>query len=255
MSKVMRALESSESQYNASAPYAVSYYPAQVELPRQTKLVSLVLLALSVPLGVAVAMAVKTYHEERSLWFEKQSQQPIISQVPFEFTVTEWPEPKGLVSTYKPFIPPAMMVVEQTTQASLSESASEQAPPPKAANKVRESDLLKGLDLSELSPELAHRFESAIKTTSDVDQVQRDDISYLEHQTERWSGELPAMNFQTHVYSNRPDKRWVKINGIEYNEGETMKNGVELISIEQHSTLIQFRGELIEIPALYDWQG
>jgi molybdopterin-containing oxidoreductase family iron-sulfur binding subunit len=37
--------------------------------------------------------------------------------------------------------------------------------------------------------------------------------------------------------------------------GDDVVNGVQLVEINPQSTLIRFDGELIEIPALYDWKG
>jgi general secretion pathway protein B len=68
-------------------------------------------------------------------------------------------------------------------------------------------------------------------------------------------GRLPAMNFQTHVYSRAEDKRWVKINDVEYMQGDELNGGVVLESIEPQSCVIRFEGERLRIPALYDWKG
>jgi len=63
------------------------------------------------------------------------------------------------------------------------------------------------------------------------------------------------MNFQTHVYSSDFKKRWVKINNIEYSEGDWIDNETRLEKIEQQTCLIRFKQSLIEVPALYDWKG
>jgi general secretion pathway protein B len=63
------------------------------------------------------------------------------------------------------------------------------------------------------------------------------------------------MNFETHVYSSNPNKRWVKVNGNEFIEGDWITERVRLVKIEQQSCQISFNGETIQVPALYDWKG
>lgn len=116
---------------------------------------------------------------------------------------------------------------------------------------------LNDLDLSQLSPELVQRVELAIQGKDQVVLVGDTSKGHLlltEH-LDTFSGRIPALNFQTHVYSSRTDKRWVKINGVERKVGDDVVNGVQLVEINPQSTLIRFDGELIEIPALYDWKG
>ncbi|CAM2867758.1 general secretion pathway protein GspB [Vibrio ordalii] len=116
---------------------------------------------------------------------------------------------------------------------------------------------LNDLDLSQLSPELIQRVELAIQGKDQVVLVgdsSKDHLLLTEH-LDTFSGRIPALNFQTHVYSSRTDKRWVKINGVERKVGDDVANGVQLVEINPQSTLIRFGGELIEVPALYDWKG
>jgi general secretion pathway protein B len=80
-------------------------------------------------------------------------------------------------------------------------------------------------------------------------------VSNLAQDAQQWYGKLPALNFQTHVYSSKESKRWVKINGTEYGQGDWINDDLQLVAIEQQSCLVRFKGEEIEIPALYDWQG
>ncbi|MDN3684261.1 general secretion pathway protein GspB [Vibrio sinaloensis] len=75
--------------------------------------------------------------------------------------------------------------------------------------------------------------------------------------TKRTAGKASchASIFQTHVYSSNPNKRWVKVNGTEFSEGDVIAQGVVLERIEQNLCQLRFEGEVIEVPALYDWQG
>ncbi|MUJ26895.1 general secretion pathway protein GspB [Aliivibrio fischeri] len=118
------------------------------------------------------------------------------------------------------------------------------------------------LDLSELSPELAARFESIL---SDPEQ------EYIEPETEeseiksgvvaldknagQFIGRLPAMNFQTHNYTSKSSRRWVKVNGKEVNIGGHITSNTSLLEINPRNVVVEFKGQKIEIPALYEWKG
>jgi general secretion pathway protein B len=116
---------------------------------------------------------------------------------------------------------------------------------------------LEELDLSELSPRVAQQVQSALihsqYNESSEEALQKQIL--LEKNEPRYQGRLPALNLQTHMYSNDTQRRWVKINGVELREGEALNNLVELILIEPRSVTIRFDSELIKIPALYEWDG
>ncbi|MGF1697711.1 general secretion pathway protein GspB [Vibrio lamellibrachiae] len=135
-------------------------------------------------------------------------------------------------------------------------------------------DDLSQLDLSQFSPELAQRVQSAFSNSDSslnvTDQNSNSPSESLQNAMEGnvtrnaiklsqrgadFVGSLPAMNFQTHVYSSRTDKRWVKINGTEFSEGDRVNSDVTLVAIEQRYCTIEYQGQLIEVPALYDWKG
>ncbi len=52
---------------------------------------------------------------------------------------------------------------------------------------------------------------------------------------------LPALNLLVHVYSNRPDDRFVLINGTRFREGDELAPGVRLAEIRPEGALIDFR--------------
>lgn len=118
------------------------------------------------------------------------------------------------------------------------------------------------LDLSGLSPELAARFEFVLNApieeqeahvvSKDIDQA-----SYLEldKRGSQLIGRLPPLNFQTHNYTSKPSRRWVKVNDKEVNIGGSISNGVILLEINPRDVVIEFQGKKIEVPALYEWKG
>lgn len=118
------------------------------------------------------------------------------------------------------------------------------------------------LDLSGLSPELAARFESVLSESSDIkdrddDSTSYDDAAYIELDKRgvQFSGQLPPLNFQTHNYTSKPSYRWVKVNDKEVNIGASISNGITLLEINPRDVVIEFQGQKIEIPALYEWKG
>ncbi len=131
---------------------------------------------------------------------------------------------------------------------------------------------LDNLDLSDLSPELAAKLKSAIVAT-DGEQYQDSDVdrstterrhapvvaaaktnvipigllpSTVQHQ-------LPKMNFNQHIYSSTPAKRWVKVNGNERHQGDVIAPGVKLVKIEARDVILAFDGYQFSMPALSEW--
>ena len=247
MSRVMKALERSEHSHQALSPTMTGYVAPELKTKTSGRVSSLVAIALLPPILVAGVMAFKTYQAEQAKWLKENVAQTVAVDVPFEYMLSDATQRNDLLMTTRPVNEP----LEQT--AAMFDSGADK--PNSAPTNTAAPDFLEGLDLSELSPELAQRFESVLNTNPEAEQARDGDVSNLAHQSSRWYGKLPAMNFQTHVYSSKPDKRWVKINGTEFNQGDWIDDGIELVAIEQQSTLIRFQGELIEIPALYDWQG
>ncbi|GEA60360.1 general secretion pathway protein GspB [Vibrio comitans] len=118
------------------------------------------------------------------------------------------------------------------------------------------------LDLSGLSPELASSVASVLDNPSDyhVEEINEDELSNvqvaeLDKDSERFRGRLPALNLQTHMYASNPKHRWVKVNGSELQEGDSIEGNIKIVEIAPRYIVVEFSGEKIEIPALYDWQG
>nr|WP_277868788.1 general secretion pathway protein GspB [Vibrio sp. 10N.286.49.B3] len=63
------------------------------------------------------------------------------------------------------------------------------------------------------------------------------------------------MNLQTHMYSSDANRRWVKINGKEYQEGDWIEAELQLLTISAQSVTVEFNQQQIKLPALYDWLG
>ncbi|MCE4936003.1 general secretion pathway protein GspB [Aliivibrio fischeri] len=119
------------------------------------------------------------------------------------------------------------------------------------------------LDLSGLSPELAARFESILNDPENdyvESEVEESSDTYsgvvaLDKNAAQFIGRLPAMNFQTHNYTSKPSRRWVKVNGTEVNIGGHITSNISLLEINPRNVVVEFKGQKIEIPALYEWKG
>ena len=134
---------------------------------------------------------------------------------------------------------------------------------------------LDNLDLSGLSPKLAAQLKSAIVATdgesyqdNELDRSgdEVDDQSVVKAPKQSQSkvipigllpasiqNQLPKMNFEQHIYSSTPTKRWVKVNGKELHEGDSIAPGVKLARIESRDVVLKFDGYEISMPALSEW--
>ncbi|MEZ8203562.1 general secretion pathway protein GspB [Vibrio splendidus] len=124
-------------------------------------------------------------------------------------------------------------------------------------------DLLQGLDLSELPPDLALKLESMMGEQQSAPEPMDSrpagqvgsQVIELETHTNSLSGVLPKLDLQTHMYSSSETKRWVKVNGQEVAQGDWIGRDIQLLEIKPQSVIIEFNQQKIEIPALYEWKG
>lgn len=126
-----------------------------------------------------------------------------------------------------------------------------------------DSDLLQGLDLSELPPDLALKLESMMGEQQSAPEPMDSRLAgqvgsqviELESHSNSLSGVLPKLDLQTHMYSSSETKRWVKVNGQEVAQGDWIGRDIQLLEIKPQSVIIEFNQQKIEIPALYEWKG
>jgi general secretion pathway protein B len=123
-----------------------------------------------------------------------------------------------------------------------------------AQNSSDEPFGLDDLDLSGLDPEIARKVAAAMNNEPSDPRLRNADHIALESSESRYRGRLPALNFQTHMYSSDVNRRWIKVNGQELKEGDRL-NSIQLLAIEPQSVTIRFDNDIIDIPALYEWEG
>lgn len=251
MSKVLNALDVSEQSYQASvgSPFLVNQIATEV--PKASSKLLIALLVLAPATVVSAYMIQQTYQSTLAQWQLDNQPKTVVEQVPYTVNQLEPMSFEGLVSTYDVNVAP----LEVQPVAASSSEAEFSSEPEIVPQPTTNEPLLEELDLSELSPELALRIENALGTSQPQPKQANEQVSNLAHQADRWQGKLPRLDFQTHVYSSNPNKRWVKVNGTEFSEGDVIAQGVVLERIEQNLCQLRFEGEVIEVPALYDWQG
>jgi general secretion pathway protein B len=126
------------------------------------------------------------------------------------------------------------------------------------ASQIDEEDMelsLDDIDLSSLSPDLAMKVENALSRSGEATSQRSLPVNDLETNALQWQGRLPALNLQTHMYASDTQRRWVKINNVEYHQGDVVDGQVTLKEIQPQAVIVEFEGEQIRIPALYEWQG
>ncbi len=63
---------------------------------------------------------------------------------------------------------------------------------------------------------------------------------------------LPTLRYSSHVYADKPDDRFVMLNGKALGIGERLSNGVRVIDILENSLLITYQGKQYEVASLTD---
>lgn len=248
MSKVMQALEHSQKHHAAAGSSFAPHRHLEMANESSTRLATKVAIVAVLAAGGAAIGVFQAYQFEKSVWLNQHSE-PMVNKVSFDYQSATAPKFNDLLTTNKP--PPPSVLTKSDSSEITREIEFKKSQP------SEQEGFLDNIDLSALSPDIAMRVEAAINNSKPVTDRKRteDEVSILSQQVGRWSGKLPAMNFQTHVYSSDFKKRWVKINNIEYSEGDWIDNETRLEKIEQQTCLIRFKQSLIEVPALYDWKG
>lgn len=264
MSSVLKALEESEQQRNLQAEHLqADYSKPELSQPQRRSYAGLYLAILLIPAGVTGVFSLHNSYQITLADLQANlGPKEVVVEQPVKYQQMPAPIFQNLQSTRSvqstPDVShPQAQYIDENSPLPVTET-----PPPTVYEAPPPTDL-SSLDLSGLSSELAHQVEQAISAIDSDDTNQpvegkhevELEASNLSKESGRWIGVLPPLNFQTHVYSSRDDKRWVKVNGVEFSQGDAINEEILLLKIAPQSCLIRFRGELIQIPALYDWKG
>ena len=140
-------------------------------------------------------------------------------------------------------------ILEQTKEASAQSSAQIADIEHKNDYQVEAAD--------GVSDDLLARFQAAIDDTKDstdaeLSQTVEGNIKSLT-QMPVWVQEgVPSMRFDQHIYAS-DGAGWVKVNGRDRYEGDSIANGVIIDKILPQQVILTYRGEKFSLPALTNW--
>jgi type II secretory pathway predicted ATPase ExeA len=112
-----------------------------------------------------------------------------------------------------------------------------------------------------VSDDLLARFQSAIDETEQEtnledeatpDEVLEINVPALSDMPTWVQNDLPSISFEQHIYTSDGES-WVKVNGRDRYEGDTISNGLVLNHIYAQKVILTFRGEQFSLPALSTW--
>lgn len=77
-------------------------------------------------------------------------------------------------------------------------------------------------------------------------------VKPLSDMPERMQDQLPTLQFEQHIFAS-DGEGWVKVNGRDRYEGDTITTGVLLIKIQPQEVILEFRDRVFSMPALSSW--
>ncbi|MDB1122958.1 general secretion pathway protein GspB [Vibrio algarum] len=264
MSELMKSLAQSEQGYrtmHSSSPVILNH----THLPkRKNNLVLMVSLVLLPPiasiayLGYDAKQSWQQQTERAMQTIERQKQLQSVPKPPL-VTFLAYPELTELRAIDRSQF--NINNVEADISPQVKQTGINAAGIVNEAKPIRDDLHLDTLDLSGLSSELAERVQDALdgegSTQPQQTQYSSDEVETIELVNYEYvfRGKLPAMNLQTHMYASNEQSRWVKINGVERHEGDWVNDSVQVLTITPRFITVGFEGDVIEIPALYEWEG
>jgi len=260
VSELMKSLAQSEQGYKAiHTPPPVTAH--QFSQPKRKNNVVLIIALILLPpiasiayIGYDAKQSWQRQTEQAMVAFEEEQERKILPNTPLVtfLAYPEFAELRAIEPSLEPQDSETKLVGYTSNEAKHSNNN---------AKPVSDDFQLESLDLSGLSSELAERVQDALNgdvsspspssnySSNDVEKIELVDYEYV------FEGKLPAMNLQTHMYAGNVQHRWVKINGVELYEGDWISTAVQLLTITPRYITVGFDGDVIEIPALYEWQG
>ncbi|NTS78159.1 general secretion pathway protein GspB [Catenovulum sp. SM1970] len=107
--------------------------------------------------------------------------------------------------------------------------------------------------------ELQLRFERALADTmamsdEEIAESQRNShIKSLSNMPKDVQEAVPSLSFQTHIYSSKPEDRWLKVNNRIVEEGQIIAGDVVLEEIQPQMVIMSYQEQWFSLPALTDW--
>lgn len=122
------------------------------------------------------------------------------------------------------------------------------------------------LSYEQVPDELKHRFAQALLLTDiednseDTEQISNtdelNDGSDIHQMSSNFQRKVPAILYDAHVYSSKPEDRWIRINGEKLKEGQFDSSGtIELLEIQPQRSIFRLQAQSFSLESLTDWQG
>lgn len=129
----------------------------------------------------------------------------------------------------------------------------------KPINGNNQSQQMSDPELDEVPTTLKNAFAQAIQ---DVEKNQDYEVTHASKTSSRvepvellpdgLQSMLPSIKYQAHIYSSSADKRWIKLNGRELHEGESI-GALTVREITPEQSVLDFDGYEFSLKALQDW--
>lgn len=79
------------------------------------------------------------------------------------------------------------------------------------------------------------------------------DVQPLAQLSQSFQDSIPHLKFQAHLYSSDDDKRWIRVNGHDHVEGDTIAPNVRLVAILPNKVILSSQGKMFTLSAMSDW--
>lgn len=127
------------------------------------------------------------------------------------------------------------------------------------AEQGRSSASVQQTELEAVPQTLKNAFAQAIQATEFLDEHEVTQGSYnssrvqpVELLPDGLQSILPTIKYQAHIYASTPDKKWIKLNGKELYEGESI-GVLKVVEITPEQSILDFDGYQFSLKALQDW--
>lgn len=130
---------------------------------------------------------------------------------------------------------------------------------PLAEQQGSSSPSVQQTELEAVPQTLKNAFAQAIQATEFLDEHEVTQGSYnssrvqpVELLPDGLQSMLPTIKYQAHIYASTPDKKWIKLNGKELYEGESI-GVLKVVEITPEQSILNFDGYQFSLKALQDW--
>ncbi|RJG40088.1 general secretion pathway protein GspB [Motilimonas pumila] len=130
------------------------------------------------------------------------------------------------------------------------------------ATNVTETVPSNNVDYSDVSAELARKFQKALDSNIPLDQEPEPvaatagggamDITQLPDDLQQL---IRPFSYNSHVYSSNSSKKSVSFNNKKYREGDEVSNGLEVIEIRPNDVVLRINRQSFKVSAMTDWRG